>query len=301
VIERDRLRRFLFEDAPIRGHWVRLAESWRDAREHQNLAAPVAALLGESLAATSLLAASLKFSGTLTLQLAGSTGRVSMLIAQCTDARALRGVAHLAGATTTTSEQFGDLIRGGRLAVTVEQGAGLSPWQGVIPLQGANLAQCLEGYFQASEQVPTALVLAADMHHAAGLLLQKLPTADKQGESAAAQAQEVWEEAVALLATLSGDELLSLEPQVLLTRLFGSRDLRLFDGEPVRFGCRCDRARVAGMLVGLGREEVESILAEQGVVTVTCEFCQRPYRFDSVDARQLFMDRASVGLAPTMN
>lgn len=296
--EHDRLRRFLFEDAPVRGHWVRLTGSWVEAREHQSLPAPVMALLGESLAAVALLSASLKFSGTLTMQLAGSEGIVSMLVTQATSppgTRTLRGIAHLEEDHDNEGAGFADLVGGGRLVVSVEQGAGSQPWQGIVPLEGDSLAACMERYFETSEQLPTALVLAADAGAAAGLLLQKLPAPASQGEAAGADTQDVWEEAVALLATLGTDELLATEPDELLRRLFGARDLRLFAGEPVRFACRCSRERVATMLRGLGREEVDSIVAEQGAATVTCEFCRRPYRFDAVDVAALFAAGAGEG------
>jgi molecular chaperone Hsp33 len=247
-------------------------------------------LLGESLAAASLLAASLKFTGTLTLQLTGGSGRVTMLIAQATDAGSLRGVAHVDAASTDTGEKFQQLIGGGRLVVSVEQGAGIEPWQGVVPLDGSSLAACLENYFVVSEQLPTCIVLAANAEHAAGLLLQKLPAPAALGEGEAAAVQDVWEEATALLRTLTTDELLTCDAEDVLQRLFGNRDLRLFDGEPVHFACRCSRERVAAMLQGIGQAEVASIIAELGAVTVTCEFCQQPYRFDAVDAERLFLD-----------
>lgn len=285
----DRLRRFLFEDAPVRGHWVRMSRTWAEAREHQDLAPPVMNLLGESLAAASLIAASLKFNGTLTLQLSGGTGPVTMLVAQATDAGTVRGVAHSDATSTDSAADFQELVGGGRLLVSVEQGDGVIPWQGVVPLEGGNLASCLENYFAVSEQLPTAIFLAADATHAAGLLLQKLPAPGSQGESEAAAVQDIWEEATMLLATLRAHELLAWDVDELLRKLFGSRDLRLFDGEPVRFACRCSRGRVAAMLAGMGKPEVDSIIAEQGAVTVTCEFCRKPYRFDAVDAARLFI------------
>ncbi len=289
VTQDDRLRRFLFEDAPVRGHWVRLSATWQEAREHQVLPVAVRNLLGESLAAASLIAASLKFTGTLTLQLSGGKGPVTMLVAQATDAGTVRGVAHADAASEDSPAHFQELVGGGRLVVSVEQGDGVVPWQGVVPLEGTTLATCLENYFAVSEQLPTAIVLAADGTHAAGLLLQKLPPPGSQGESEAAVVQDVWEEATALLATLKAEELLAWDVEELLRKLFGNRDLRLFDAEPVRFACRCSRARVAAMLSGMGKPEVDSIIAEQGAVTVTCEFCRKPYRFDAVDAAGLFI------------
>ncbi len=298
--ETDRLRRFLFEDAPLRGQWVRLSKSWLEAREHQHLPAPALALLGESLAAATLVSASLKFTGTLTLQLLGSSGAVSMLVAQATDRHTFRGVAHVTDDAAERGAGFHDQIDGGRLVVSVEQGAGVAPWQGIVPLDGDSLAGCLAHYFEVSEQLPTVIVLAADAEFAGGLLLQKLPAPSGQGEAAAVSAQDLWEEATALLATLGADELLAVDPELLLRRLFGAHDIRLFEAEPVAFLCRCDRERVAGLLRGLGRAEVESILEEQGAVTVTCEFCQKPYRFDAVDAAQLFLPVSTEG-NPSLN
>lgn len=288
--EQDSLRRFLFEGAPLRGHWVRLSRAWIEAREHQRLPPGAMGLLGEALAAATLLSSTLKVDGTLTLQLAGSTGQVAMLVAQATAGHTVRGVAQLAAAPAAVADAAGSLrtlVEGGRLVVSLAQGDGHTPWQGIVPLAGDDLAGCLESYFAVSEQLPTAIVLAADACHAAGLLLQKLPDAGRGG-IAGAVADDLWEEATALLGTLGRDELLAVEPAQLLQRLFGGHDLRLFDAEAVRFACRCSRERVAAMLQGLGEQEIKAILAEQGAVEVICEFCCRPYRFDAVDAGQLF-------------
>lgn len=303
MTQADQLRRFLFEDAPLRGHWVCLAQAWREAREHQGLPAPVRDLLGEALAAAALLAGSLKFEGTLTLQLRGG-GRVSMLVAQATSELTIRGVAHLREAAEVAAGEVGGsreadfqaLVGGGQLVITVEQGSAQA-WQGVVPLDGADLAGCLERYFEVSEQLPTRVVLAADERRAAGVLLQKLPGASGSGEAEDAQRQQVWEEAGMLLSTLGGAELLATDAQPLLQRLFAGHDLRLFEGDTVRFACRCSRERVARMLESLGREEVEGILADEGEVTVTCEFCKKPYRFDAVDAARLFLPGGPPGSA----
>lgn len=293
--EADSLRRFLFEDAPLRGHWVNLAATWREAREHQALPPAVRDLLGEALAAVALLAASLKFDGLLTLQLQGGSGPVSMLVAQATSELALRGVAGIRDGQETGSQGFAALVGEGQLVITLERADGTRLWQGIVPLGGDSLASCLERYFEVSEQLPTRVVLAADAHHAGGLLLQKLPSPTATGEAIEARHHDTWEEAVALLATLAGEELLATDCRTLLGRLFNGHDLRLFEGEALRFACRCNRERVGAMLQSLGQEEIESILAEQGAVTVTCEFCMKPYRFDAVDAAQLFAPGATGG------
>ncbi|MEO8308603.1 MAG: Hsp33 family molecular chaperone HslO [Pseudomonadota bacterium] len=303
--ENDQLRRFLFEDAPLRGHWVRLEDAWREAREHQQLPPAVRELLGEALAATVLLAGSLKFDGTLTLQLQGGSGLVPMLVAQATSELTLRGVAHVdaqaLAAGTADEAQFKALVGDGQLVISVEQGEGASPWQGIVPLVGDSLSACLEQYFEASEQVATCVVLAASDFSAAGVLLQKLPAPGGPGEAEEAQLRDVWDEAAALLKGADPEELLAREPDDLLARVFPSFDVRLFDGSPVSFACRCGRERVATMLQSLGREEIDSILEEQGTVTVTCEFCQRPYTFDAVDAGQLFLEVPAAQPPPSMN
>ena len=266
--------------------------TWRDARAHQSLPPAVRDLLGEALAASALLAGSLKFTGTLTLQLQGGKGRVSLLIAQATNTLALRGVAHFDEKRQIEGDDFNALVGGGQLVITVEQGGGAQPWQGIVPLAGDSLATSLERYFEVSEQLPTRVILAANDQQAAGLMLQKLPAPTGTGEAGEAQLHDVWEETAALLSTLGGEELMAVAPQLLLERLFAAHDVRLFESHPVRFACRCSRERVASMLQGLGKTEVDSIIAEQGAVTVTCEFCQKPYRFDAVDASLLFSEGA---------
>ena len=286
--EVDQLRRFLFENEPLRGHWVRLEESWLAARTHQSLPPAVNRLLGEALAAVSLLAAALKFRGTLTLQVTGG-GSLSLLIAQATHEQHLRGIAQLREDTPVpVEEDFRALVGEGRLVVTVDAGDGVPPWQGIVPLSGNTLAECLESYFETSEQLPTRIVLAADEHRAGGILLQKLPTPPDAGEAAEGHVRDVWEEAAMFLKTVQRHELLDAPLAPLLQVVFGEHDLRLFEPDRVRFQCRCDEERVASLLQGLGEAEVRSVLEEQGLVTVTCEFCQRPYRYDAIDVEQLF-------------
>jgi molecular chaperone Hsp33 len=302
VSDQDQLWRFLFEDAPLRGHWVRLAEAWREARAHQQLPAPVQALLGEALAAAGLLAGSLKFEGTLTLQLQGGNGLVSMLVAQATSQNTLRGVAHVReqeaqqgqepGFNAQPDNEFSALVGDGQLVISIERGPDTAPWQGIVSMAGRSLADCLERYFEVSEQIPTRVVLAASDDRTAGIFLQKLPGPANQGEAAEARLQDLWDEARLLLSTVKPDELLESDPADLLARVFSGHDLRLFEGSALRFACRCGRERVATMLQSMGREEIDSIIAEQGSVTVTCEFCQRPYVFDAVDAAGLFVTLA---------
>ncbi len=287
----DQVRRFIFEDRPVRGHWVHVEEAWHALRAHAHHPPVVNELLGQAVAAAVLLAATLKFRGTLTFQLQGN-GAVSLLVAQCTHDFRLRAVARCdEAALAVPGPQGGVLFRQlagteGRITVTVEAHDRSTRYQGVVPLAGDSLAQSLEAYFASSEQLPTRVRLVADEQHAAGVLVQKLPgtSADEEAGSAA------WEEAEAGMGRISPKRLLSETAAQVLAGAFPGRDLRLFRGSPVRFECRCSPARVAGVLRALGAGEIRDLLREQGAVTVTCEFCQRPYRFDSIDIEALFAE-----------
>jgi molecular chaperone Hsp33 len=162
-------------------------------------------------------------------------------------------------------------------------------YQGVVPLHGGSLADSLEAYFASSEQLPTRLILAADDERGAGFLVQKVPGAANADES---ELEETWKDAQRGIEKLSSADLLACPVEELLERGFAEHDLRLFRGTPVQFECRCNQGRVSGLLRALGAEEVRDILQEQGSVTVTCEFCHRPYRFEAVDVETLFADSA---------
>lgn len=297
-IQRDLVRRFIFEHHPLRGHWVQLTDAWRELRAHSAYPEVVATLLGEAVVASVLLAATLKFRGTLTLQLQGN-GAVSLLVAQCTHDFRLRAVARhdLAQLTTLGSEPAGTVFHAltgteGRVTVTVEAEERSLRYQGIVPLSGDSLAQSLEAYFASSEQLPTQVMLAADGTHAAGMLVQKLPeNADPAGEALVV----AWESATHGLGGLAAPTLLTADVEAALAGAFPGYDLRLFRGSPVSFECRCNHARVAGLLRALGPEEVRDVLREQGTVTVTCEFCQRPYRFDEQAVEALFAPTAPPG------
>jgi molecular chaperone Hsp33 len=294
------LRRFILEAHPVRGFWVRLGSAWEELRRHQHYPPAVEALLGEAATATVLLAATLKFQGTLTLQLTGN-GRVRLLVAQCTHDFKLRAVARLNEHAEGAGEgaDFRALVGDGRLTVTIEADERSARYQGIVALEGASFAECLENYFATSEQLPTRLRATVDAHSAAGLLIQKLPTG--AGEAGGAVSQSAWEDAQAGLAAIDAAELRTSTPEALLQRLCGAHDCRLFAATPVQFFCRCSPVRVADLLRSLGAEEVRAILAEQGAVGVTCEFCGRPYRFDAVDIERLFASGAQPPAPQSIN
>lgn len=293
----DQVRRFIIENRPVRGHWVRLEGAWREVRAHREYPEAVRELLGQAVAASVLLAATLKFRGTLTLQLQGN-GAVSLLVAQCTHDFRLRAVAQFddarvggISAAAGDAKLFRQLVgTDGRVAVTVEAEERSMRYQGIVPLAGASLAESLEEYFASSEQLPTRVLLAADADRGAGVLIQKVPGHAADDES---DLQEIWEDTQRGIERLSPAELLECPVEELLNRGFAAHDLRLFRGTPVKFECRCNQGRVDSLLRALGPEEVRDVLQEQGAVTVTCEFCHRPYRFDAAAVAALFDEAAS--------
>jgi molecular chaperone Hsp33 len=257
-------------------------------------------LLGQAVAASVLLAATLKFRGTLTFQLQGN-GAVSLLVAQCTHDFRLRAVARydeglLPEALDGRGMEFRRMVgTEGRVTVTVEAEERSLRYQGVVPLEGNSLAESLEAYFASSEQLPTRVLLAASDQRVAGMLVQKLPEAEADDETDSA-----WQAARRGIEELDRDQLLAEPVEQLLARGFSGHDLRLFRGAAVQFECRCNLGRVTGLLRALGAEEVREVLREQGAVTVTCEFCQRPYRFEAVDVEALF-EEPPPGGSPTIH
>ncbi len=287
--EFSQLRRFVLEAHPVRGFWIRIDDAWRELRAYRRYSAPVEALLGEAVTASVLLAATLKFQGTLTLQLQGD-GQVPFLVAQCTHDYNVRALARSADAHSDAAApaDFAALVGRGRMTVTIDADERASRYQGIVDLKGDSLAACLENYFDYSEQLPTRIRLYADAQRAGGLLVQKLPRASSEGEALAAVSQQAWEDVQSRLAALE-PALLQLGPvEQILQQVCGEHDCRLFEPLAVRAGCRCSTERIIGLLRALGAEEVGSIIAELGMVSVTCEFCGRPYRFDAVDVERLF-------------
>lgn len=300
MADSDLLRRFLFERWPVRGHFVRLDASWRAVLEHHDYPPVLVRTLGEAMAATVLVAGTLKFEGRLLMQFQGP-GPVHLMITECTDRHAIRGVARHRG-DLPDGETLAGLTGGGHLAVTIDNQRHDNRYQGVVPLTHPGLAACLEDYFARSEQLPTRLVLAAGPDRAAGLLLQRVATgataSAAEDPRAAEEADDAWRRIGLLAATLTPEELLRQPCEAILRRLFNEDDVRLFEGAPVFFQCVCSRERVSGILRSLGEAEVGDIVRERGEVEVRCEFCNRAYSFDSVDAARLFATGSPASPAP---
>lgn len=274
----DTLHRFVFEHLGVRGELVCLDAAFQAVLSRHPYPSPVQRPLGEALAAVLLLTATLKFEGRLTLQAQGS-GPIRTLVVQGTHRGTVRGLARWDDQVPEGSlqQRFG----AGHLALTLEPTRG-ERYQGIVPLEGPGLGAAIEAYFGHSEQLPTRLWLAVDDNRAVGLMLQRLPDGVEDADG--------WDRTVALADTVQERELLTLPVQNLLRRLFHEEDVRLFEPEPVAFRCSCSRGRIEQTLRALGQTEVDAIVEEQGDIAVTCEFCNRDYRFDAVDARELFSD-----------
>jgi molecular chaperone Hsp33 len=225
-----------------------------------------------------------------------------LMLAQCSSELGVRAVARY---RESVEERDLALLSGeGNLSVTLENEDLTQRYQGVVPLSGARLAECLQGYFENSEQLPTRLWLHATEKGVSGMLLQRLPADSldqREGASAgvikpdAAEIEDAWHRVQLLGDTLKPEELEALSDKTILRRLFAEDDLRLFEPAPVFFRCRCSRERVVTMLRALGAEEIRSLIAERGKVEVHCDFCNRAYEFDAVDAEHLLSTAASDG------
>lgn len=275
--EHDSLRRFIFEHLPVQGRHVHLDASWRAVLERQDYPAPVRAVLGQAMAATALLSATLKYEGSITLQIQGG-GPVHLLVVQCTSQLQLRGLARWHGELPDAG--LAALVGDGKLVLTIEQAGNGERYQSIVPLEGDTLAASLENYFVRSEQLPTRLWLSAGETSAAGLLLQLMPDREREPDA--------WQHVTVLADTITDQDLSELSAEQVLHRLYNEDDVRLFESAPVSFRCQCSRERIESTLRGLGEGEVQGIIREQGSVHVECEFCARQYDFDSVDVQVLF-------------
>jgi molecular chaperone Hsp33 len=287
----DALLKSLFSRAPVRCEAVRLVDAWQGMTAHHDYPPPVLRLLGEMTAAAALLASNIKFNGTLILQIHGD-GPVQLLVVECQPDLRMRATAKLRdGATIGDEDGLRTLVNAhghGRCALTLDPRdrlPGVQPYQGVVSLEGDSMAEVLEVYMRQSEQLESRFWLAADDKAAAGVLLQKIP---QEGGRQHAIDADAWERGVTLAKTLTPGELLAHAPVDILRRLFWQEQLEPATSLAPRFECSCSRERIGRMLLSLGREEVDSILAERRTVEVTCDFCNRSYEFDAIDVQQLF-------------
>ena len=274
----DQSQRFLFDKHPIRGQYVSLDESWARIVAQSGLEGRALTLLGEALAAMVLLVDTLKIKGSVILQVRGS-GPLGLLVVEANSENQIRGIARQVG--EITDEMDLAQIFGSEYFVITIKTDGAEPHQGIAPLQGTNFADALEHYFATSDQLATRFWLTCDKDNVSGMLLQKLP-----GKAAD---EDAWNRVVMLADTLSAQELKLAELESLLYRLFHQEEIRLFDSNPLEFYCSCSRERTGAMLLTLGKTEVLEVLKQEGDVSVTCEFCNQEYCFDSIDVEQVFL------------
>lgn len=306
--ESDNLLRFLFQHADVRGQIVHLTDTWRDvATRNQDLPPAVLTLLGELTAAATLLASSLKFDGSLVMQLHGDDA-VQLMVIEADSRLTVRAAVAISETIPFNHEARGAeqiLNRHGRGRFSLildpnKREQGQQPYQGVVPLQGGSIAAMLESYMARSEQIPTRLWLQANDNHAAGLLLQKLPDHGGKDVSTPGRARseaeidpDHWPRIQHFADTLKPTELVDNPPEVILRRLFWDDQMASLESQNWRFACRCSREKVAAMLRMLGAVEIESVLAERGQVDVRCQYCNQQYVFDPVDCARALLDQDS--------
>ena len=276
---------FVFESLPVRGALIQLQKSWQRMQLGHTYQTNVLETLGHSAAATGLIAQSLKFDGTITMQLSGD-GPLAMLVMQCTSELELRGMASAPDLESHAS--FEELVSQARCAITVDAGAMDRPYQGIVEVTGESLANSLENYYARSAQIPSHIQLVSEPSSCGGILLQQVP-------GKASPLEDDWRRLGVLAATLGPDDIADGVGIDLLGKLFAEDDVRVFRPKAATFRCRCSRKRAEDVLRMLGSEETSAACTERGRVEVTCEYCGRTRSFDAIDVSRLFSDHAIEG------
>lgn len=286
------IRRFLFEGLDIRGAVVHLEEAWEQMQAGRDYQPTVAQLLGEVAAVTALIAGQLKQPGRLTLQLRGS-GPIQLLVMDCNEALQMRGMAR--SNPVVLPAPVPELLgahQGGQLLMSLDMENARQPYQSFVPLVGNSIAAIFEHYLEQSEQQPSRLFCSASPRSAACLFLQKMPDADRQDADG-------WARVTQLASTVKSAELLELDCEDLLGRLFheeiAAGGVRVYDAQPVVYHCPEDWSKVRDMIRGIGRADAETILAEHGEILIRDDICNREYRFSASDVAAIF--EASEGKA----
>ena len=277
----DFVQRFHFSESPVRGELVQLSDSVGAVLDRHDYPPRIASLLSEALAASVLLTSTLKFEGALILQVRGN-GPLEALMVECNHRRELRGIAQLSESWTEACSvlPLSELVGDAQLVITIDPDNG-QRYQGIVPFNNESLAACLEHYFEQSEQLPTRIWLAADGENAAGLMLQVLPGHDAPEDA------DIWPRLSALTETVSPEEMLELPATELLYRLYNEEVVELLQADEVIFRCNCSRERTEQVLISLGEAELRDIVAEQGAIEISCQFCNQEYRFDGIDVEKM--------------
>ncbi len=277
--ESDTIQRFIFEHASIRGEIVHVEHTYQTIMKQRDYPPMVKNLLGEAIISCLLLASSIKFEGTLSLQFQGDD-RLPLLLAQCDHELNIRAFAKFAEHLEIID--YATAFLQGQMVLTINQHKQTQVYQSTVPLQSTSMSENLMSYFAQSEQIATQVWLAVNENMAAGMLLQLMPGQDT------AHREQFWEYAVHLGQTVSEQELLTLDNQTLLYRLYNETDIRIFESRPTRFQCRCNIEKMKQVITILGEEEAKEILKEQGAIDINCDFCNKKYTFDAIDVTLLF-------------
>ncbi len=276
--QKDTLQRFMFEHASIRGEIVHMHDAYQTIMQQRPYPPAVKKLLGEALVSCILLAGSIKFEGDINLQFQGDE-RLPFIIVQCDNQLNIRACAKYNIGTESDYEQA---FMHGQMSITIQQYTQTNSYQSIVPIRSTSMADNLMHYFAQSEQVPSKVWLAISEESAAGMILQLMP------DQNTAQREEFWEYAVQIGQTITEEELLTLDNETILHRLYHETVLRLYDARTVRFKCRCNQDKMKQVLTILGEADVQQLLKETGHVEVCCDFCNQRYTFDPIDIAMLF-------------
>lgn len=284
--QQDQMHRYLFENHAVRGELVTVSQTWQEIIEGHDYPQPVQQVLGELLVATSLLTATLKFDGDITVQLQGD-GPLNMAVINGNNLQEMRGVARMQDEIADGSS-LKEMVGNGYLVITISPKEG-ERYQGVVGLEGDTLAACLEDYFMRSEQLPTRLFIRTGTTEsqtgAAGILLQVLPAQDASLDE--------FNHLATLTETIKTEELLGLPANDVLWRLYHQEEVTLFEPQNVSFKCTCSRERCGDVLRTLPDEEVDQILQEDGNIDMHCDYCGNHYVYDAVDIAAIRNDSAT--------
>ena len=272
----DQLQRFIFENLDLRGELVVLEDSWQAILQNAEYPVEVQTMLGQALTSVALLSATIKYEGSLILQVQGS-GPLSTLVAQATNKGDLRGLARWKGEVPDNGLQ--DIFGKGQMVITVST-PGKEPHQSIVGLFGEQLADSLEHYFLNSEQLATRFWFFVNEHKAGALLLQQLPNSRST--------EEDWERVCILADTTTEEEMLNLPGEALLHRLFHEEQVRLFEPTALRFKCGCSTEKIESTLFTLGKHNLDEALAEEGQITIDCDFCNKQYIYTQKEIETLF-------------
>lgn len=275
----DNLQRFIFENEEIRGEIARLEETYQTIINQRDYPPVIQKVLGEGLIACLLLVGSIKFEGELSLQFKGNDA-LPMMIIQCDHLLNLRAFAKFK--PDLVEKDYSDAFIGGHMAFMINQPHQKDVYQSIIPITSTSMSQNLMDFFAQSDQIATQIHIAIDQNRVAGFLLQLLPGQDT------AQREDFWAYATKIGQTITDAELLQLDNEEILYRLYHETDIRLLLLKEAQFKCRCHHEKMKNLLKVLGEKEVQELIDEAGQIDITCDFCNQHYIFDSIDVALLF-------------